>query len=387
MSVTVNPPKTPVTKGSNGIATATLPNICKMPGPPAPFVPTPLPNIGKSDKSPKGYSKKVKIDGQTVAIRGATFESMGDVASKGTGGGLISANVEGPTKFVGPGSMDVKIEGKNVQLLADPMLNNCGAAGSPPNSATLLGVLQATGMVTVVEARRCPICDKGHDDFEESEQTKASADGLSKAFKAKLRPLGAKANVNTMLGVVACKCGQDYADQSGLTTKEFCEAASAEGMVHPSGVTLSYGDAPFSDEIKESAQNDIVERMRTHLGNSKRFRQTLSIAKNRAKRSMSNSENGASYPPGACAAQKTLILLLEAEAMPGAKTEQWYVKETESPIAYKVTEGRGRKRQTSVKVKKFKKGETVPPCGSCNLLVPLLICDEGKSKCKCKKKS
>lgn len=141
-TVSVNAPKTPCTKGSSGIAAATLPNICKMPGPPAPFVPTPLPNIGKSDNSPQGYSTTVTIEGQPVAIKGATFNSMGDVASQGTGGGLISSNVQGPTKFIGPGSMDVKIEGNNVQLLGDPMLNNCGPSGSPANAATMAGLLQ-----------------------------------------------------------------------------------------------------------------------------------------------------------------------------------------------------------------------------------------------------
>ncbi len=150
-SVTVNAPKTPVTKGSNGIAAATVPNVCKMPGPPAPFVPTPLPNIGKSSDTPKGYSTKVKIEGNSVAIRGATFNSQGDIASKGTGGGLISANTHGPTKFVGPGSLTVQIEGKNVQLLGDPMLNNCGPSGSPPNAATMAGVVQAPGMDAGVE--------------------------------------------------------------------------------------------------------------------------------------------------------------------------------------------------------------------------------------------
>lgn len=139
-SVGIHPPKTPVTKGSNGIAKATIPNVCKMPGPPAPFVPSPLPNIGKSGNSPKDYSTTVEIEGNTVAIRGATFESIGDIASQGTGGGLISANCQGPTKFIAPGSMTVKIEGKNVHLLSDPMLNNCGASGSPPNTgATMLG--------------------------------------------------------------------------------------------------------------------------------------------------------------------------------------------------------------------------------------------------------
>jgi uncharacterized Zn-binding protein involved in type VI secretion len=108
-------------------------------------VPTPLPNIAKSGSSPKGYSTTVKIDGNTVAIRGATFESIGDMASKATGGGLISANTHGPAKFITPGSMTVKIEGKSVHLLGEPMLNNCGPTGSPPNTgATMMGVGQYT---------------------------------------------------------------------------------------------------------------------------------------------------------------------------------------------------------------------------------------------------
>jgi uncharacterized Zn-binding protein involved in type VI secretion len=139
-SVGIHPPKTPVTKGSRTIAKATLPNVCKMPGPPAPFVPSPLPNIAKSGSSPKGYTKKVKIEGKTVAIMGATFKSMGDMASKGTGGGLISANTHGPAKFITPGSPTVKFEGKSVHLLGEPMLNNCGASGNPPNTgASMMG--------------------------------------------------------------------------------------------------------------------------------------------------------------------------------------------------------------------------------------------------------
>lgn len=146
-SVAVNPPKTPVTKGSSGIAAATLPNICKMPGPPAPFVPTPLPNIGQSGKQPDGYSTSVKVEGEPVAIAGASFGSSGDIASKGTGGGVVSNNAEGPTKFIAPGSLNVQIEGKNVQYLGDQMMNNCGPGGSPANAATMMGVAQAPAVV------------------------------------------------------------------------------------------------------------------------------------------------------------------------------------------------------------------------------------------------
>ena len=146
-TVAVHPPKTPVTKGSNTVAAATIPNICKMPGPPAPFVPTPLPNSGRSALSPKDYSKKVKIEGNPVAIGGANFASQGDVASKGTGGGLVSSNTHGVTKFIMPGSFTVKIEGKGVHLLGEPMLNNCGPTGNPPNTgATMTGLVHGPAM-------------------------------------------------------------------------------------------------------------------------------------------------------------------------------------------------------------------------------------------------
>jgi len=151
-SVGIEPPKTPVTKGCISIAKATLPNVCKLPGPPAPFVPGPLPNIAKSGMSPKGYSKSVKIDGHTVAIRGASYKSMGDMASKGTGGGLISANTHGPAKFITPGSLTVKIEGKSVHLLGEPMLNNCGASGSPPNTGVTMAGTKHTDQQKAQEA-------------------------------------------------------------------------------------------------------------------------------------------------------------------------------------------------------------------------------------------
>jgi hypothetical protein len=56
---------------------------------------------------------------------------------------LISANTHGPAKFITPGSLTVKIEGKSVHLLGEPMLNNCGPSGSPPNTgATMVGLSQ-----------------------------------------------------------------------------------------------------------------------------------------------------------------------------------------------------------------------------------------------------
>jgi uncharacterized Zn-binding protein involved in type VI secretion len=190
-TVGVNPPRTAVTKGSKGVAAATLPNVCKMPGPPAPFVPAPLPNIGMSGESPEGYSKTVTIEGEPVAIQGASFASQGDMASKSTGGGLVSANAQGPTKFLGPGSMNVKIEGKNVQLLGDPMLNNCGPGGSPANAATMAGLLQLSELAHAAlypEKSTTQCSDKGAQHQWEAHEAKGEKRLSQKIDEAKKKP-------------------------------------------------------------------------------------------------------------------------------------------------------------------------------------------------------
>jgi len=183
-TVGVNPPKTPVTEGSNDMAPATLPNVCKMPGPPAPFVPTPLPNIGMSSDRLTEATTTVKFEGNKVAIKGSYYMSQPspDVASQGTGGGIVSSTVQGKTEFVAPGSMTVKAEGKNIQLLGDAMTNN---GGSPANSGTMPGNQQPPASVGVIVLECDPTwspCQK--------KQMKAKADkldGVAKQGKARGR--------------------------------------------------------------------------------------------------------------------------------------------------------------------------------------------------------
>ncbi|HET8706927.1 MAG TPA: PAAR-like domain-containing protein, partial [Pseudomonadales bacterium] len=174
LSVGVNPPKTPVTEGSMDMAPATLPNVCKMPGPPAPFVPTPLPNIGQSRDRLTDATTSVKIEGKKVAIKGAYYMSQPspDVASQGTGGGIVSAKTQGKTEFVAPGSMNVKAEGKNIQLLGDAMTNN---GGSPSNAATMPGNQQPPTAMGVIVLE----CDPSWDDCQKK-QMKAKAAAMDK---------------------------------------------------------------------------------------------------------------------------------------------------------------------------------------------------------------
>ncbi|GHG81763.1 PAAR-like domain-containing protein [Comamonas sp. JC664] len=369
--VSVNAPKTPVTEGSSGVAAATLPNICKMPGPPAPFVPTPLPNIGKSGTNPKDYSKSVTIEGNKVAVQGASFGSMGDVASKGTGGGMVSSNVEGPTRFIGPGSMDTKIEGKNVQLLGDPMLNNCGPSGSPANAATMMGLLQANGTVTAVNGNdRCPLCRKRHgteSTLSETPTTKVNAGRLAQRIARKVRSGDLPNPLSTMLGVVQCMCGQKetYADHSGPTLGGVCDSIADLKWIGPkSGVSI--------DAVRQQVKSFLRQRFGSRKLDFDKMWERL---ESRAKKSKRGETSSAAYPPGSCAGPKALVHSLDDNACPGGITERWY-HSGKQPVDAKIKfrdSGSGEEVEGS-----FDNGKTVPPCLTCNVLLPAMICPEDK---------
>jgi len=383
--VSVNAPKTPVTEGSSGIAAATLPNVCKMPGPPAPFVPTPLPNIGESGTDPKNYSKSVTIGGKKVAIRGATFGSMGDVASKGTGGGIVSANVEGPTSFIGPGSMDTKIEGKNVQLLGDPMLNNCGPSGSPANAATMLGVLQSSGLFTYVTGKdECPLCHKTHGsetELPETPDTKASAQRLAQHLVTN------KYANTTMLGVIHCTCKKQYANRSGVTDLKFCNHLTKTEWHGPHPDTAA--PAPIDNADKPPTPS-MLAFLKTRFTRREAEVEQLWVdaadRHNKFEASKIRKDDPkplpAAYPPGSCAAPKILMLIMQDNGRPAGITEQWFHRK-EKPTAGEVRYYEDRGDRMELKRSPFDHGATVPPCDTCNLLVPMMLCpDEVPMKCE-----
>lgn len=108
-----------VHKGSSGITIA-FPDVCKTPSPAGP-IPIPYPNIAQSSDTAKG-TKKVKADGNPVAVKDSNFKmSSGDEA--GSAGGVASSKIKGKAEFI-LYSFDVKFEGKNVPRAFDLMLHN-----------------------------------------------------------------------------------------------------------------------------------------------------------------------------------------------------------------------------------------------------------------------
>jgi len=241
-TVSIHQPKTPVTKGSFARAQATTPNVCKMPGPPAPFVPTPLPNTGISNLSPSKYSKKVKIEKTTVAIGQATFNSIGDIASKGTGGGIVSANAHGATKFIPPGSLTVKIEGKSPHLHGEQMLNNCASGGTPPNTgATLAGADAGTSSADPLEVTIAPDC-KQKTTKKDRPWTKCMAAQVCSMAKAYNDSTSPKKAIDSPGHAPAGSSAKKAYDQSLRTfTKNFEDAVAQHG--------------PQSNEVKKFFYN------------------------------------------------------------------------------------------------------------------------------------
>lgn len=123
---------TVVHKKSDGKAVCSMPDVCKTPTPGGP-VPLPYPNLALSKDLVNG-SRTVKADGQPIALKDSEFAtSTGD--EPGSAGGVASGVTRGRAKFVNY-SMNVKVEGKNVARLTDPMTMN----GNGPNTSTVAEV-------------------------------------------------------------------------------------------------------------------------------------------------------------------------------------------------------------------------------------------------------
>lgn len=125
---------TVVHKSSDG-TTMTFPDVCKTPTSGGP-VPIPYPNVAQSADTSKG-SKKVKVDGNPIMLKESVFsKSSGDEA--GSVGGVVTGKTKGKADFVNY-SFDVKVEGKNVPRLMDPMVSNKGSPGNTPPGPEMQG--------------------------------------------------------------------------------------------------------------------------------------------------------------------------------------------------------------------------------------------------------
>ncbi|MGD9853095.1 MAG: PAAR-like domain-containing protein [Nitrospirales bacterium] len=113
-------------KKSGDKTIAKMPDVClSPPSPPAGPIPIPYPNFANS-KDTTGGTKKVKIAGAEVGLKGKSSykKCKGDTAAtRSFGASVLSHNLEGPIKHVA-GSFDVTFEGTNVVRFGDLTTGN-----------------------------------------------------------------------------------------------------------------------------------------------------------------------------------------------------------------------------------------------------------------------
>ena len=120
MSATVFVNGRALTNANGAAKSFNFPCVGKTPGPPAPFVPVPYPNVSEGVDTVDG-STKVSADGKPVALKNlSTFsKSVGNEAAT-AGGGIVTGKLKGKSSYL-MYSMDVKIEGKEVPRAFDIM--------------------------------------------------------------------------------------------------------------------------------------------------------------------------------------------------------------------------------------------------------------------------
>jgi hypothetical protein len=100
-----------------------FPCVGKTPGPPAPFVPIPYPNISKGKDTDEG-SKKVEMHKKPVALKNSSvFSTSNGNEAASAGGGLVTSKQKGKSGYF-MYSMDVKVEGKELPRSFDIMAGN-----------------------------------------------------------------------------------------------------------------------------------------------------------------------------------------------------------------------------------------------------------------------
>ena len=127
-------------------------NLCP-PTPPAGPIPLPLPNLAMGADLQSGASS-VLIEGNPMAKKSSFIgKSTGNEAAQSTGGGVVSAVVQGKAYFTSY-SIDVTVEGEEAPRHLD-MLTHNHAGQSPPNAAmgTYLAMMDPAVIAPASEER------------------------------------------------------------------------------------------------------------------------------------------------------------------------------------------------------------------------------------------
>lgn len=227
-----------VHKGSNGISTATIPDVCKTPTPGGP-VPMPYPNVSQSATLAKGTTTVKADGGMMIAIKGSEF-SMSNGDEPGTVGGVKSSTFIKESTWI-LYSFDVKMDGKNACRLSDKKFQN------HENTVDLSGEMQM--LTATLDALRevAKACDKAVDTHWDNTHPKGPkhdncwAPSGEMMWDKKTRRMVPKP-VQVKLGELKEACVNEHAPDTDFRTKQ--QRFSEDGKPLPAQPPITGSGVP-----------------------------------------------------------------------------------------------------------------------------------------------
>ena len=224
-----------VHKGSNGISTATIPDVCKTPTPGGP-VPIPYPNISQSATLAKGTTTVKADGGMMIAIKGSEF-SMSNGDEPGTVGGVKSSTFIKESTWI-LYSFDVKMDGENACRMTDKKFQN------HENTVDLGGTLQ----IPVV-----PLSGTSQSDLQELAD-KCNKEVNKEAGKCKgKKPKGPSGKECTALGTHKHKCCENAIKEYNKNNPGQKPALASEQGFDTGGNPVSEADTQAARSAADKA--------------------------------------------------------------------------------------------------------------------------------------
>lgn len=270
-------------KGSNGVSTATLPDVCNTPSPAGP-VPMPYPNVAMSSDLANGTNSITADGGNMCANYGSEFSrSTGDEG--GTAGGVMSGTFIKEATWL-TYSFDVKLEGKGACRLTDKMFHNHN------NTVNMAGEIQATLSVSKAEfCQLCKDCQGAADDETAS----------SKAMQSEYRKAGKDPKNKTGADIEA-------AVQSSLAAQGF--TTTVLGTTDESG---NINIAPTTDPCGKVREAGTMAHEKVHQATQKAMEKKLGKGTPAFKKAWNNGQNWAQDEVNAYAADQKFMKTFKKE--------------------------------------------------------------------------
>jgi hypothetical protein len=192
---------------------------------------------------------------------------------------------------------------------------------------------------------------------------------------------GLAVNLTGMMGVVKCK--DDGLIFAGTSLFQYMDVqAEMPGAWHSPKTVCTLADKPDRKDFKV----DVLDFARYGQGPLSSWPVEWEKLEQLSENSFRGDTDEVFYPPGSCAAQQMILLAMDHGDRPMGLTERYYTTNANAPPLRKLwirKPGKGGpKRARLATPEELGPGKPIPPCGTCQVILTMLMCAEGAMRCE-----